>query len=56
VSGQVDVFSILADVLNPDIPSEDRFIPPVEYLTASNAASARADGLTLPWKQHVGNA
>jgi hypothetical protein len=56
VSGQVDVFAILADVLNPEIPSENRFIPPVEYLNASNAASARASGKSLPWKQHVGNA
>ena len=44
------------DVCDPNIPEQDRFILPMEMLNASNAASARARGVTLPWKQHTGAA
>jgi hypothetical protein len=42
-----------SDVCDPNIPEEDRFIPPanVNFLTARNAAAARAAGLILPWEQ-----
>jgi hypothetical protein len=42
-----------SDVCDPNIPEEDRFIPPanVNFLTARNAAAARAACLILPWEQ-----
>ena len=49
-------FAMLNEILNPAVPAEDRFIPPVELLTARTAASARASGKRLPWRQYTGAA
>jgi hypothetical protein len=44
------------EILNPAIPEEDCFIPPVPLLTAATAAWARARGIKPPWKQYGGEA
>lgn len=44
------------DILDPNDPEQSTFIPPCELLNARTAASARARGVMLPWKQYEGEA
>ena len=46
----------VTDVLNPNDPEENCFIPPCELLNARTAASARARGVVLPWEMYEGEA